>query len=164
MCSMRGRCEGERYEDEGSAMTRLLRNWLLCASMAALALAVPALANEVAADDARAVRTIIEAQLDAFARDDADKAFSYAAPSIQTLFGSPGNFMRMVRTGYPVVYRPASVVFLKPEGLVDGVLQAVQMSDAAGQVWMAYYRMERQQDKTWRIGGCQVERSAGRVT
>lgn len=146
------------------AMMKMLCNWMVCAALAGFVAAAAAQGEDAAAADARAVRAVIEAQLDAFAKDDAGLAFSYAAPSIQAMFGNPVNFMRMVRTGYPVVYRPASTIFLKPEITGGGVLQTVQMTDDAGQVWMAHYRMERQQDKTWRISGCQVEKSAGRVT
>lgn len=145
-------------------MKIILCGWVLCAGLAAFAAVTPAAGKEVPAPEARAIRVVVEAQLEAFAKDDADKAFSYAAPSIQQMFGSPGNFMRMVRIGYPVVYRPVSVVFLRPELLDGDVLQSAHMTDEAGQVWVAHYRMQRQTDKTWRIGGCQVERSAGRVT
>ena len=43
--------------------------------------AAPPNAEPVAAADARAVRSVVSAQLDAFANDDAVRAFSYAAPS-----------------------------------------------------------------------------------
>jgi hypothetical protein len=48
--------------------------------------------------DAAAVRETIEAQLDAFQRDDAQRAFSLAAPGIRAQFGTAENFMQMVRT------------------------------------------------------------------
>jgi Domain of unknown function (DUF4864) len=138
--------------------------WLLALVLTGWADATPAQVKSVSAADARAIRAVVEAQLDAFARDDAGKAFSLAAPQIQLMFGEPDKFMRMVKNGYPVVYRPASVTFLKPE-LIDGeMIQPVQMSDQAGEVWVATYRMQRQQDNLWRINGCELERSAGRVT
>lgn len=123
-----------------------------------------ALATEVPPADAEQVRSVIQAQLDAFADDDADRAFDYAAPSIRNMFGDPERFMAMVRTGYAVVYRPASVNFLPPE--VDGkaVVQAVRMADAAGALWLVIYLVERQDDGTWRIGGCQVAPLRGRST
>ena len=58
------------------------------------------------------MRTVINAQLEAFRRDDANAAYSLAAPEIRSLFRTPGEFMRMVRTGYKAVYRPRSVRFL----------------------------------------------------
>lgn len=114
--------------------------------------------------DARAVRAVIQAQLDAFRRDDAARAFSYAAPGVQATFGSAENFMQMVRTQYAVVYRPARVEFeslLQSEG---DVVQAVRFTDAGGQVWQALYPMQRDADGTWRIGGCYLQRAAGKQT
>ena len=65
--------------------------------------AAPPGAEPVAAADARAVRSVVSAQLDAFANDDAVRAFSYAAPAIQAMFQTPERFLAMVRRGYPVV-------------------------------------------------------------
>jgi Domain of unknown function (DUF4864) len=123
-----------------------------------------AAANDVAVADAKAVRALIEAQLAAFAADDAEKAFSYAAPGIRTLFVSADRFMAMVREGYPVVYRPASVAFLKPEWIDRKLIQRVQMLDAAGASWMVVYELERQPDRSWRIAACVAARSEARST
>jgi hypothetical protein len=109
-------------------------------------------------------RALIEAQLAAFASDDANKAYSYAAPGIQTMFGSADRFLAMVRESYPVVYRPASVAFLQPEWIDGKLVQRVQMSDAAGAPWLVVYELERQADHTWRIAGCVAARSQGRST
>src|SRR3954469_6769967 len=80
--------------------------------------------------EARAVRAVIEAQLDAFQHDDAERAFSYAAPDIQKAFRTPARFMEMVRTSYAVVYRPHNVVF-EPAADIDGdVYQPVRMTDS----------------------------------
>lgn len=145
-------------------MKSFFRTACLGVLIAGFGAGTPALAQRVTTADAKAIRTVIEAQLDAFARDDADKAFSYAAPPIRTMFGSAANFMRMVKTGYPVVYRPVSVTFLKPEVIDGEIMQAVQMSDDAGQVWVAHYRMLRQKARPWLINGCQLERSDARIT
>jgi hypothetical protein len=123
--------------------------------------AAPA-AAQVSAEDARAIRAVIAEQLEAFARDDAPHAFSLAGSGIRERFGTPEAFIDMVRTGYPVVYRPRSVQFDSPV-VVDGiVLQPVRMTDAAGAAWVALYPMERQPDGVWRINGCQLVRLPGR--
>ena len=119
-------------------------------------------ADAVAAADAKAVRALIEAQLAAFASDDADKAFSLAAPAIQTMFVNADRFLAMVRESYPVVYRPASVGFLQPEWIDGKLFQRVQMSDAAGARWTVVYQLERQADRSWRIAGCVAGRSQAR--
>jgi hypothetical protein len=146
-----------------SALTNALKWCPGLALLICLALA-PAWAQRLAPADAQAMRVVIERQLDAFARDDADQAFALAAPPIRTMFGSAANFLRMVKTGYPVVYRPVSVTFLKPEVADGEFLQSVQMSDQQGQVWLAHYRMQRQKNGTWLINGCQLEKSDARVT
>lgn len=78
------------------------------------------------------MRAVIQAQLNAFRRDDAALAFSYASP---------------VRTQYAVVYRPARVEFeslLVSEG---DVVQAVRFTDAGGQAWLAPYPLQRAEGK-----------------
>lgn len=114
--------------------------------------------------DVKKIRALIEGQLAAFARDDAERAFSYAAPGIRQMFGTPERFLEMVRKGYPVVYRPASVSFLAPEGHDGSVIQAVEMTDGDGGVWVALYTLERQRDGSWRIGGCELQPVRGQGT
>lgn len=120
-------------------------------------------AAELGAADAQRVRAVIQAQLDAFAADDAKRAFSYAAPQLRRMFGTPETFMRMVRDSYPVVYRHATVAYLKPELEQGAVTQAVHFTDAAGGLWLALYRLERQSDRSWRISACQLVRTEGRA-
>lgn len=132
--------------------------WLAAAGAAGAA------ARGISAVDAKAVREVIRSQLAAFAADDARRAFSLATPGIRQQFGTADNFIAMVRAGYPVVYRPASVSFLPPEPVDGDVLQRVQMIDAEGRIWMARYRLQRQPDRRWRIGGCEVTQSEGRFT
>jgi hypothetical protein len=56
------------------------------------------------------------------------------------------------------------VSFLQPEADAGDVLQRVQMTDAAGRAWVASYRMQRQADRRWLIGGCEVAEAQGRFT
>lgn len=120
-------------------------------------------ATALTAADEKSILSVVQAQLQAFASDDAKKAFSYAAPGVRKAVGSAESFMTMVRRDYPVVYRPASLGFLKPEGQDDEVIQRVQMTDAAGNSWLAIYSLERQKDKQWRITGCAVIENKGRM-
>ena len=126
-------------------------------------LAVSALATPVSPADEKNVRGVVQAQLAAFAADDADKAFSYAAPNIRKSVASAAHFMAMVRGHYAVVYRPASVAFMKPERDGNEIVQPVQMSDAEGATWVAIYTLERQKNKLWRITGCFVQSTNGRM-
>ena len=141
------------------------RRSVMLAACMAMAVGAPALAaDDVSSADARAVRVLIEAQLAAFASDDASKAFSLAAPAIQTMFVNADRFLAMVRQSYPVVYRPASVSFLQPERIDGRLIQRVQMADADGTPWMVVYELERQSDRSWRIAGCVAARGQGRST
>jgi hypothetical protein len=118
----------------------------------------------VPAADAKAVRAVIEAQLDAFRRDDAARAFSYAAPGIRATFGTAENFLEMVRTQYPAVYRPRSVAFETAVFAEGQVMQPVRFTDAEGRAWLALYPMLRDADGTWRINGCYLQRFTGQQT
>lgn len=145
-----------RYD---SAMAAILRTFLL-----ALVPLIASAQGAVSPADAKAVRAVIEAQLDAFRRDDAARAFSLATPGIRETFGSAENFLAMVRASYAVVYRPKSVLFETPQ-LIDGeLLQPVRLTDAEGRGWIAIYPMQRQPDGSWRTNGCQLARVAGTAT
>jgi len=132
-------------------------------ALAALQLLLVAHAAPFTAADEKTVRSVVEAQLAAFAKDDAVKAFSYAAPNIREAIGTADAFLTMVRRDYPVVYRPASVTFLKAEGKGDDVVQRVQMLDASGNSYLAVYTLQRQKGNVWRITGCVVVENKGRM-
>ena len=114
--------------------------------------------------DARAVRDVIEAQLDAFLHDDAPRAFSYATAGIRESFGSPEVFIEMVRTSYAVVYRPKTVKFEAPVAIDGEVVQPVRLTDADGRAWLALYPMQREPGGAWRINGCRLARLKGQET
>ena len=106
--------------------------WLMPAALAVLLSALPLHAGAFTAAQETSVRAVVEAQLAALARDDAVKAFSFAAPNVRQAVGSAAAFLAMVQRGYPVIYRPASLAFLKPEGKDGQAIQRVQMVDASG--------------------------------
>ena len=132
-------------------------------ALAVVQLFVAAHAAPFTAGDEKAVRTVIEAQISAFAKDDAIKAFSYAAPNVREAIGTADAFLTMVRKSYPVVYRPTSVTFLKAEGKDDDVVQRVQMLDTSGKSYLAVYSLQRQKGNVWRISGCAVVENKGRM-
>ena len=63
------------------------------------------------ADDVAAAQGVIRAQEQAFVRDDAATAYSYAAPAFREIFPAPDIFMSMVQNGYAPVYRHRSFKF-----------------------------------------------------
>jgi Domain of unknown function (DUF4864) len=121
-------------------------------------------AEDLAASDRAAIRAVIEDQLAAFQRDDGTAAFALASPNIRAEFGSVENFMEMVRTGYPPVYRPREVAF-GDVTIADGkIVQRVLLVGPDGVPATALYTMERQQDGSWRIAGCTLTRSTDKTT
>ena len=118
-------------------------------------------AGTLSASDEKAIIAVVQSQLDAFAAEDAEKAFSYAAPNIRALLGTAANFLEMVRSQYDIVVHPASVVFFKPKG--DGAVSVlkVQMTDEDGDVWNATYTLQRQKNRQWRITGCVITEAIG---
>ena len=109
--------------------------------------------------DGPPIRGVIEKQLEAFGRDDAAGAYSYASPAIRELFPSEDRFMQMVREGYKPVYRPKSFTFETLKDTSAGPVQAVRIRDADGVDWIALYTLERQPDGSWKINGCQLVRA-----
>lgn len=136
-----------------------MRRALIALCLAA-ALASPACAqNAPDAPDARAIQRVISAQIDAFARGDANAAFAFATPSIRARFGTPGHFLDAVRQAYPALVRPRSVTF---SGLRQGdatLVQKVEVVGADGQGALASYDMEHEPDGRWLIAGCTLGRS-----
>jgi hypothetical protein len=122
---------------------------------------VGATAEGLSPKDEKQVLSVVRSQLDAFAQDDADKAFSYAAPNIRRLMGTAAHFMEMVRDRYEVVYRPASTTFLKPVGDATDAVLKVQLTEEDGTPWIAVYTLQKQKNKTWRITGCAVTPATG---
>ena len=103
------------------------------------------------------VRQTIASQIDAFLADDGERAFSFASPSIQSIFGSSERFMRMVRQGYQPVYRPQDYRFLDLERRGEDVVQRVLVKGPDGGLVTAVYTLV-EIDGRWRISGCMLER------
>jgi hypothetical protein len=123
--------------------------------------AMPASAGGLSPKDKKQIIEVVRSQLNAFAHDDAAKAFSYAAPNIRQLIGSADGFLDMVRTQYEVVYRPSSTTFMQPTGDAGEAVLKVQMTDEDGDPWTATYTLQRQKNKTWKITGCAVAQATG---
>jgi hypothetical protein len=115
-------------------------------------------------EDALRAREVVAQQLLAFAQDDAARAYALADPGLQRRYPDPQQFLAMVRTRYPMVHRPVTVLFLKAEAAGSDALQRVRFTDERGGGWLATYVLQRQQDRQWRISACLVVPSAPRLT
>ena len=107
-----------------------------------------------AADEVATAQGVISSQAEAFSRDDAAAAYSYAAPAIREMFPQADIFMFMVQHSYAPVYRHKSFEF--GEARVEGgqVAQRVHIVDANGEAWEALYTLEREPDGSLKIVGC----------
>lgn len=109
------------------------------------------------------VREVVQSQLQALQADDAGRAFALADPEIRSKFGNAQEFLDMVREQYPMVHRPASVLFLKPESEGDMAFQKVRLTDATGGAWVVTYLLHRKGGSAWRISACLVTPDTPRV-
>jgi hypothetical protein len=112
--------------------------------------------EEISASESRAMRAVVEAQLKALASDQPAEAFAYATPAIRERFHDAATFAEMVRRSYPMLIKPASIGFIRPEASDGIVVQGVQIHDRDGKFWRALYELQRQPDQSWRINGCVV--------
>jgi hypothetical protein len=136
----------------------------LAALIMAFALAAPACADTVAAKDWTAIRKVIGDQLVALKAGDGKKAMTFAAPGIQAQFGTPDNFMRMVRGGYSALLDARHTQFLEGAVIDDAIIQPLRLVLPDETVLVALYRMQKQPDGRWRIAGCAIAPSTVRST
>jgi hypothetical protein len=102
----------------------------------------------------KAIQRVIEGQLRALKAGDAAKAFSFASSGIRTQFGTPDNFIAMVRSGYDALFVARYTEFL-PGAVIDGrVIQPLRLVAPDNTVLVALYTMEKQKDGRWKIAGC----------
>ena len=112
------------------------------------------LSNPVNAGPKEDIHITITSQLEAFLEDDFEKAFTYASPSIRSMFKTPENFGRMVQTGYPMVWRPEEVTFLEHRKDSAGRSQDIQILDQKGGVHYLRYFLTNT-SSGWKISGVQ---------
>ncbi|MBB4397866.1 MULTISPECIES: DUF4864 domain-containing protein [unclassified Bradyrhizobium] len=133
--------------------------------IAALLVALSIAFNPISAraDDVATAQGVIRAQEQAFARDDASAAYSFAAPAIREIFPAPDIFMAMVQSGYAPVYRHKSFEF--GESKIEGgwIAQRVHIVDANGEAWEALYTLEQQADGSYKITGCSLMKAGQAV-
>lgn len=122
-----------------------------------LGLAMPALAKDT---KQMAIEAIITDQIAAFQADDFPKAFSFASPNIQGIFGSSENFGLMVKRGYPMVYRPDRVQMLELRDVDGRLWQRVLVTDQAGATHLLDYQVIETPDG-WQINAVQLLPQSG---
>jgi Domain of unknown function (DUF4864) len=125
------------------------------------AVAMTLLMGTASAEDLTAAssRAIIERQLDAFERDDAEAAYALADPTIKQMFGDAGQFMTMVREHYAPVYKHSSVEFGDFAESGDEASLKATLVDNDNIIWTALYSFRRETSGDWLISGCVLVKS-----
>ena len=104
------------------------------------------------ADEQTDIQNTIANQLEAFASDDFTEAFTHASPGIKDIFGSVDNFSRMVKKGYPMVWRYNNFQFLKLEETPQGYSQIVRITNKKDELFLLKYFMKNISG-IWKISG-----------
>jgi hypothetical protein len=159
--SARGLPEGKRrsaaHAVRPATVRRRLLGLLLAALVAAPAFAAPAAPGPTLPEtDWTAIRQVIDGQLAALKAGDGAKAFTFAAPGIRAQFGTPENFLRMVRGGYAPLLDARYRAFLDGAVIDGATIQPLRLVMPDNTVLVALYQMQRQPDGRWRIGGCVI--------
>ena len=121
-------------------------------------------AEKLTTADRQKIQRVITLQIRAFERNDGAVAFSYSTPDIRQHFGSSRAFMEMVRESYSALYMNTSREFLEAAVIDDQVIQPLRIVTRTGETLVALYSLERQPDREWRIGGCELAPSTLRST
>ena len=137
-----------------------MRIFRILAVLSVLGLGVSAATAQEVLRPEPGIEATIDAQIDAFLRDDFAGAFGYASPNIQGIFGSSDRFGQMVRRGYPMVWRPAEVDYEDLREIAGNLWQRVRITDQAGKVHFLDYQMI-ETGEGWRINGVQLLRAPG---
>jgi hypothetical protein len=103
-------------------------------------------------------RHVIEDQIKAFLKDDAEAAYAFAAPGIKARYPDKDVFFAMVKKSYEPVYHPGNYAFGRSKSVNDGamILHELLITGHDGKNWRAVYKMERQPDGSYKIGGVAI--------
>jgi hypothetical protein len=101
-----------------------------------------------------AIKKVIADQRAALVAGDATHAFAHATPAIRAQFGTPENFLAMVRTAYDALVSARYAEFLEGAVIEGVVIQPLRLIAPDNTVQVALYTMEKQMDGRWKIAGC----------
>lgn len=119
----------------------------------------PALCSEKTQLDHTAVIAIqrtVKMQLDAFKEGDAAGAFSLTTTAARVRFANAEEFLSFIKSQYQPIYQYRLALFSNAEVVGGNVIQLVRVTDADNHVWLAVYLMQQDDEKDWKIDGCQL--------
>ena len=100
-------------------------------------------------------QSIIESQIQAFLDENAELAYSYAAPMIKMKFTNPVEFMSMVKNYYEPVYNPKQFYFLEAKYYEGAIYHQLQVISQKNESFLATYSLIQDEGR-WKISGCAV--------
>jgi hypothetical protein len=131
------------------------RQLLILAALATFANAAPLPEDPtLAVGEWNAIKKVIDDQRAALTAGDAARAFAEASPGIRARFGTPENFLAMVRTAYEALVAARYTEFLEGAVIEGRVIQPLRLIAPDNTVRVALYTMEKQNDGGWKIAGC----------
>ena len=113
----------------------------------------PIIADEKIEKKYDLTRDVIKQQLQAFKINDADKAYSFAAPKIKLQFNNAKIFMEMVKDNYEPVSNSKDFYFLKSNFYNDQIYHQLQIISQSNQSYIATYSLILDGGE-WKISGC----------
>jgi hypothetical protein len=129
------------------------------ASCLALLIGLPVVAMAAGEGGGIGARTVIQRQLDAFQRGDAEGAFALASPALKAAYSNSNNFLESVRSGNTPFFHRRITEY--DDFLLNGddAAQSVVVVDDNSNVWNVVYKLSRQPDGVWMIDGVLLSKS-----
>lgn len=121
-------------------------------------LTLTARAQEATQAQTAQIQETIADQIRAFQADDLERAYGFASPTIHQMFPSAESFGRMVREGYPMVWRPSDVAMMELRFIGGAFWQRLRVTDGAGQAFLLDYQMIEGPDG-WRINAVHLQKA-----
>lgn len=97
-------------------------------------------------------KSVIESQIKAFQRADIDAAYAFASPDIKSKFENAEVFGTMVKSAYPVIWKPEEFQFMKSMMVLDVIVQRVLFFDDNKKMYVFDYLIKKF-DERWLING-----------
>ncbi|MEP7328784.1 MAG: DUF4864 domain-containing protein [Betaproteobacteria bacterium] len=146
-------------------LRQLLRALVFTSLLASNAQAAPLPgATTLAPAEWKAIEQTIDQQRAALKSGDGAKALAFATAAIRNQFGTPDNFLRMVRGSYGAILTARATNYLEGAVIEGAVIQPLRLILPDNTVLVALYQMEMQKDGRWKIAGCVLAPSTVQAT
>ena len=100
-----------------------------------------------------AIAAVVSDQIDAFSKDDSERAFSHASPMIRAGIRTHERFLMMVKRAYGMIYRPRDHEIQAVKEIDGKIFQAVLFVDQDRKRFKIFYEMQKQANDSWKING-----------